>query len=273
MRKMPHRLRYLPAVVLLILVPLLPTAEGKNTKSSSRGGAAAVYFEPRFRAGQVLGNVFSRTIAFKAEGVEIAVRRISGTATYTVIQSSTNKLLLDGVFLYDGRPETKAKTEMRDQGRTVCYDDKCAASTDASGLLFNARIWGEPSGTMRKGMSWEVSIDDAWELGPPGKQTVTVTSVDQANHSITVRREGKGEGFFADEKKQIPVTKDGKTYTVDVVPGSAHWNGYTTFREGVVISDELLVERSVTLSSTELGRIPAVERQYILLNAMPQESR
>jgi len=100
-----------------------------------------------------------------------------------------------------------------------------------------------------------------------------VISVDTANHSITLRREGRGEGFFADDKKQIPIVKNGTTYTVDVVPGSAHWDGYTTFREGVVISDELLVERPVTLSSAEVGKIPASEREYILLNAMPAPSQ
>jgi hypothetical protein len=36
-----------------------------------------------------------------------------------------------------------------------------------------------------------------------------------------------------------------------------------------VVSDELMVERPVTLVSDKLGRIAASERQYILLNAMP----
>ncbi|MGZ7072625.1 MAG: hypothetical protein ACXVKL_09310, partial [Candidatus Angelobacter sp.] len=68
---------------------------------------------------------------------------------------------------------------------------------------------------------------------------------------------------------QIHITKAGKSYLVDVAPGKAHWIGYTTFREGVVISDELLVDRSVTLSSKELASITTSQREYILLNAMP----
>jgi len=47
------------------------------------------------------------------------------------------------------------------------------------------------------------------------------------------------------------------------------WTGYTTFREGVVVSDELLVQRPVTFVSNELSRMAGSEREYILLNAMP----
>jgi hypothetical protein len=54
-----------------------------------------------------------------------------------------------------------------------------------------------------------------------------------------------------------------------VVPGASRWIGYTTFREGVVISDELIVERPLTLTAEGLGSVAASEREYILLNAMP----
>jgi hypothetical protein len=41
----------------------------------------------------------------------------------------------------------------------------------------------------------------------------------------------------------------------------SQWTGYTTFRESVVISDELVVERPLTLPSAELGKVPAPERE------------
>jgi hypothetical protein len=63
--------------------------------------------------------------------------------------------------------------------------------------------------------------------------------------------------------------KDKKTYTVDVATGKAKWSGYTTFRRGVILSDVLLVERTVTVTSKEMGQSSGTERQYILLNAMP----
>ena len=56
---------------------------------------------------------------------------------------------------------------------------------------------------------------------------------------------------------------------MEVTPGVSHWAGYTTFRAGVVISDELLVERRVTFTNSELGPINGTERQYILLNLAP----
>jgi hypothetical protein len=246
----------------------------RRAEKSGTGDAlsANVYLEPRLQPGQKLSNIFSRTISYHAKGVDDLVRRVSGTATYTMTESSPDKLVFDGTFLYDGKPESKGKTEIRDKGRTVCYDGQCTPATDASGLLYNALLWGSPSGIISKGTQWEVTMAEPWELGPAGKQTVTVVAADALTHSVTLKREGRGEGFFANQAKQVHLTKEGKTYTADLIPGQSHWTGYTTFREGVVISDELLVERPVTFASKDLGSISGSERQYILLNAMPSES-
>lgn len=230
---------------------------------------AGIYLEPQLQIGQKLGNVFSRTISYKAEGIDEIVRRASGTALYVVVENSPADRVLDSTFRYDGRPESKGKTEIKDGGRTICYDGTCSSATDASGVLYNPLLWGSPHGTIHKGTTWDVAIQYPWELGPPGKQTVTVMETDAASHSLTLKREGSGEGYFAGERKQIQVSKGGKNYTVDVTPGHAHWIGYARFREGVVISDELLVDRQVTLVSQELGSLLAEERQFILLNASP----
>lgn len=48
--------------------------------------------EPHLQPGQKLGNVFSRAIAYKAEGVDDVVRRVSGTAEYVVSESSPMSL-------------------------------------------------------------------------------------------------------------------------------------------------------------------------------------
>jgi hypothetical protein len=230
--------------------------------------AASVYLEPKVQTGQKFANVFSRTIAFRAGGVDDLVRRISGTAEYSVAESSADKLVVDGNFLYDGKPESHGKTEIKDKGRISCWEGACSAATDASGLLYNALLWGDPKGSLRKGMSWDVVIAQPWELGPAGKEKVTVLSVDVKEHSVTLKREGTGEGFFDHDAQQVHLTKNGQTITADLSPGTSHWIGYTTFREGVVISDELVVERLVTLTSKELGALSGTERQYILLNAM-----
>jgi hypothetical protein len=172
----------------------LSCERGDRTGVASGALAASVYFEPRLQSGQKLSNVFSRTIAYRGEGVDDLVRRISGTANYTVTNSSPEKLVFDSTGLYDGRPEYKGNIEIRDKGRTTCYDGQCSTATDASGLLFNALLWGDPGGNISKGSSWEMTIAEPWELGPPGKQTVTVVSADPTTHSVTLRREGTGGG-------------------------------------------------------------------------------
>jgi len=220
----------------------------------------------------VFSNIFSRTISYAPEGADEVVWRASGTAVYVVSESTPALLALDGKFRYDGRPQSAGRTEIKDGGSTLCYKGKCGRNTDGSGLLFNPFLWGEPKRILKKGMTWEVSITEPWELGPVGKETVTVMHIDPLSHSVTLKREGTGQGYFADEAKQIRITKDGKSYLTDVNPATSHWIGYTTFREGVVTSDELLVNRTVTLNSKELGTISASQREYILLNAMPPPS-
>lgn len=236
---------------------------------NSGGDEARLYLTPKLQVGQTLGNVFSRTVSYTPEGADEFVWRASGTGLYTVADNSPADLVLDGQFRYDGRPQSSGKTEIKDGGKILCYKGKCNSNNDASGPLYNPFLWGEAKGPLHEGTTWEVSIPESWELGPSAKQVITVMFIDHKNHAVTLKREGNGEGFFADEAKQIQIKKDGKIYLVDVVPGKSHWIGYTTFREGIVMNDELLTERQLTLNSKELGSIPASQREYILLNAMP----
>jgi len=106
--------------------------------------STSVYLQVHVQPGQKFSNIFSRAIAYKVEGVDDIVRRVSGTAEYIVSESSPVRIALDGKFLYDGQPEAKGKTEIKDQGRISCWEGKCAVATDASGLLYNAGIWGSP---------------------------------------------------------------------------------------------------------------------------------
>ncbi|MEI7035175.1 hypothetical protein [Fulvimonas yonginensis] len=114
-----------------------------------------------------------------------------------------------------------------------------------------------------------MDIAGPWELGPRGRQTVTVVALDPADARVTLEREGEGGGAYLGDRLAATLVRAGRSYAVRVQPGRSHWIGYTTFRAGVVLSDELLVERPVTLVSDELGRVPAHEREYILLAAMP----
>ncbi|HWU75377.1 MAG TPA: hypothetical protein VN043_02645 [Rhodanobacter sp.] len=246
---------------------LLATLFTALTGTSALAGttAAAAYLTPSFQPGQRFDNVFSRTIAYHAAGFTENVRRVSGSASYLALDDS--RLRID--YHYDGLQQGNGTVEFRDGGAISCFNGKCAPDTDASGLAWNPRLWGRPPANLRVGQSWRVKIAAPWELGPAGMQKVTVIALDPASRRVTLLREGHGDGAWLDDKLQTTLTRDGQSWPVAVQPGRSHWVGYTTFHHGVVVSDELMVQRSVILVSDKLGRISASERQYILLNAMP----
>ena len=223
---------------------------------------------PVFHAGERYANVFSRTLGVRAEGFAEDVRRTSGSASYRVLEgASPPRLHID--YRYDGRPPGSGTVELRDGGATTCYDGTCSANTDGSGLAFNPRLWGAAPAKLRVGQHWTVDIRQPWELGPPGRQTVTVVAFDPADLSVTLRREGSGVGAYLGDRPTVALMRDGQSHVFRLLPGRSHWSGYTTFRAGIVVSDELLVERPVTLASDTLGRVAGQEREYILLNAAP----
>jgi hypothetical protein len=65
--------------------------------------------------------------------------------------------------------------------------------------------------------------------------------------------------------------KDGRTIEAKVSVHRTTWVGYTVFRKGMLVSDELTAESDVTLTSPELGTVPAKSRQYVLMNAAPPD--
>lgn len=228
---------------------------------------AARCLTTKMEVSQEIGNVFSRTIAFEVNGFDPLVYRTSGTGIYNVERVSAKEIVANSTFLYDGRPASTGETTIKDGGRTICWKGNCSTATDASGVSINPLLWGAPSGKLHAGQSWEVSISVPWELGPPGKEIVKVISVDASNDTITLERTGEGQGESASEIKQLHLVKDRKPYAVEVAAGKAKWEGTATFRRGIILSDELLVERPVTITSAELGQSSGIERQYILLNA------
>ena len=259
-----HKLRFV-MVALSLGFPALPI------KAHEKSIDAARCLETKMEVSQEIGNVFSRTIAFQVNGFDPLVYRTSGTGIYKVERVSAQEIVANSTFLYDGRPASTGETTIKDGGRTICWKGKCSTATDASGVSINPLLWGAPSGKLHAGQSWEVSINVPWELGPPGKETVKVISVDASNDTITLERTGEGQGESASEIKQLHLVKDKKTYAVEITAGKAKWEGTTTFRRGIILSDELLVERPVTVTSAELGQSSGIERQYILLNATPTD--
>jgi hypothetical protein len=237
--------------------------------AGSHGIDASKCLETKVQVSEEIGNVFSRTISFRIDGFDPFVRRVSGTGIYKVESATPEQIVMSSSFLYDGNPVSAGETTVKNGGRTVCWKGDCSTSTDGSGVSINPLLWGEPKGKLHVGQSWEVAIAIPWELGPAGKETVRVVSIDPANDTVTLERQGEGEGDAVNEIKKLPLVKDKKTYTVTVTAGRAKWSGYATFRRGVILSDVLFVERPVTVTSEELGQSSGTERQYILLNSAP----
>src|SRR5690242_13751727 len=127
-----------PSLVLAMFVVAGVCSVSSAAKPQPRSSkAAAAYLEPNLHAGQRLGNIFSRALSYKADGFDELAYRTSGTGAYIVTASSPSDVVFDSSFRYDGRPESRGKTEIKDDGRTVCWKDNCSPETDASGPLYN----------------------------------------------------------------------------------------------------------------------------------------
>ena len=64
----------------------------------------------------------------------------------------------------------------------------------------------------------------------------------------------------------------GKTFLVNFVPGHSHWLGQTAFKNGIIVSDEIMIYRTVSLSSAEVGNVSGIFHEYTLQSLSPQPS-
>lgn len=156
--------------------------------ASNKSIDASRCLETQMRVSQEIGNVFSQTISFQVNGFDPFVRRMSGTGIYKVEKVTPEQIVMSSSFLYDGNPVSRGETTVKDGGRATCWKGDCSTSTDASGVSINPLLWGAPKGKLHVGQTWEVAITVPWELGPVGKQTIKVISIDRSNDSITLER-------------------------------------------------------------------------------------
>jgi hypothetical protein len=256
-------------IALLIITGSYTSLAQKSKLKQKTGNASSDwYFKPEFKKGETFGNIYSRAIAYSGDGFTDLVQRVSGSSTYTVIDNNYLKPVFTETDLYDGRPESKGTATIEASGKGS-YDEHTFVNTSASGLLYSELVWGKLPAVIHEGDSWTVAIKQPWELGGPGMQTITVMQMDEKHHTIMLKREGSSEGFYDRDAKQLTVTtKDDKKIKMDLTPGISHWTGYTIFKNGVVISDELLVTRPISLKTDSLN-FSGKQREYILLNAMP----
>jgi hypothetical protein len=220
--------------------------------------------------GQKIGNIFSRTISVSGEGFTPYAVRVSGTCVYVVKDGNPDKPVFDTRYLYDGRPEGKSTVFYDQGGARVSYKkpDAFAANTDGSGVLYNPLIWGSLPNEIGQGASWDVDIAIPWELGGAGKEKVTVLAADPGHHMMTLQRDGTSDGPFDHDYLDMDISVNGKSTRIHMTPGPARWTGWTSFQDGLVWSDELMVTREVTLTG-EGQTFKGQEREYILLNQMP----
>ena len=233
---------------------------------ATRSSAPALTPHPAI--GDRFANVFSRTISIRAPGLDPLVSRNSGSGLYKVLVIKDEKLTLQGDFLYDGQPESHSLNTLSDRGATVCWDARCGPATDASGLAYNPLLWGPAPPSLHVGQGWRATIPIPWELGPAGDETVRVVAVDESNGEATLERSGEAEGLFDQDHLKLTMKRGGDAVSFAVTPGRARWSGWARFRRGIVVSDALLVERSVTLTPSAGPAVMGLEREYITLNAI-----
>ena len=234
------------------------------------------YLTPSFSAGQTYSNVFSILNSRKAAGYDEHAGRNGGSADYTVVSASATVWRFRSAGRYDGQPEGRHESELREGGRTYCSagadsKDKCQPYLEASGLTYNPTLWGVPPKRLAEGMTWTVDMPQAWEMGGKnGVQTVTVIRLDPRTDTVTLLREGRGEGFYSEsDANTVQLSRGGQTESFDVTPGTSHWKGYTTFVKGVVFNDELTVTRDDVLRGKDGATVNAATRRIMLLNASP----
>jgi hypothetical protein len=179
------------------------TAALKHSKEAKSANISSDwYFKPEFKKGEVLGNIYSRAIAYSGDGFADLVQRVSGSSTYTVIDDNYLKPVFTETDLYDGRPESKGTSTIKRSGKGS-YNEHTFTNTSASGLLYSELAWGKLPAAVHEGDSWKVEIKQPWELGGPGIQTVSVMQIDEKHHTIMLKRQGSSEGFYDFDAKQL----------------------------------------------------------------------
>jgi hypothetical protein len=231
-------------------------------------GNSDPYFKPQLKKGEQYVDIYSKSIAVTGDGYDAIVRRFGGSSAYVVTDPSPSGLRFDETDLIDGRSPARGSLETRDGGNTNCYNGSCYVNRQTSGLMFIPLLWGTPPDNIHVGQTWTVKVDKAWEIGPAGVESVKVVSLEPTNHIAILQRDGRGTGPSQDDERGLPITVNGKSGHASVEAGPSHWTGQILIRAGIVLSDEILIERKVTLKS-EFGTFSGDERVFTILSAAP----
>jgi hypothetical protein len=226
------------------------------------------YFSLQLLKGQTFADVFSKALEVHGEGFEPYAGRFSGTEAYKVVDPDPSKPTFDTKSPAYGKPSYHAIATLSDSGQDWCESGKCSINRQTSGPIFNPLLWGTPAGVLKPGQTWQVVITEPWEIGPKGQETVRVLSVDPAEGIVTLEREGSGSGKSQDDEHKLSIVVKGEKLEATVTPGASTWSGLTTIQRGLILNDEILIRRPVTLQ-TAAGTFHGEETEYTLLNLMP----
>jgi hypothetical protein len=221
--------------------------------------------------GQRLGFVFSRTKSLTIPGEHESAGRISGTSQYEVTDISADEVTLKTAYRLDGDKTYTNPTRLSLDGGSYCSGDNCQSNTDGSSILYNRMMLGRPPAKLVVGTSWKATVALPWELGPKGTQTVTVVAVVDGGRQVMLRRDGYGDGESIDGKDSVKLHIDGKEMPAEVTHLRTTWSGYSVYRDGILVSDELVTKSIVSISAADLKPIQGTARQYVLMNAAPPE--
>lgn len=250
------------------LAIFLLSAATAGVAAASRDEASP-YLKPSFIPGEHLTTVFSKTVAITGAGFKDYVHRVSGTADYTVTKATPEAVVFNQAYRVDGFANGSGNVKLLNDDMTYCRNGRCKIDRETSGLIFNPLLWGRVPAKLEAGVSWTARINEPWELGPPGSERVRVVRADPANYVVTLVRTGSGSGKSLDDRrvKTISiVTSDGKTFRMSVIPGESRWRGYTTICRGLIIGDEIMLQRDVTLRAVSGLTLHGEERAYTLLD-------
>jgi hypothetical protein len=234
---------------------------------------AASPVQVQLNPGAHYSNIFSICIAFALAGQkDETVFRNSGSATYIVNRVDARTANLTARGQYDGRAVFNGSFDLDLTTHNTIKDGKQVIDTDSSGFLYNPFMWGDPPAMLTVGTTWNVTIPQTWELGPVGTQKVTVLAIDPNANSITLQRDGTGTGPALDDDTRA-FNYDGDTIKGTIAPdGPATWHGISTFANGIVMSDSILVTRDVWVTLANGKKVAAHERLYTLVAAVPGDT-
>lgn len=251
----------LPVCAALVLPAAVFAADQQVTTSP--------YLTPQLQKGQVFANVFSKAVEVRGEGFDTYTGRFSGTGAYKVLDPDPSKPSFDAKSPAFDKADYHAIATLADGGRDWCEQSKlCSVNRQTSGPIFNPLLWGMPLGELKVGQTWQVAVTEPWEIGPEGREMVRVLSLDPADGIVTLEREGSGSGKSQDDERKLAIVVKGAKQEATVTAGPSTWSGLTTIQRGLILSDEILIRRPVTLQ-TAVGTFSGEETEYTLLNLMP----